>query len=64
MKTTADFKVGDMVVYLPNELFFRCENNKMWKWMKESGNYVKIINHEQKANFEGSGTGIKNISAR
>lgn len=48
MKTTTDFKVGDMVMYLPNGLFFRCENTKMWRWMQESGNYVKIISDEHK----------------
>ena len=38
-----DFKVGDMVVYKPNGLIFRCENTKMWKWMQDSGNYTKAI---------------------
>jgi endo-1,4-beta-mannosidase len=45
---TTDFKIGDIVMYLPNGLLFRCENNKMWKWMQESGNYVKIISDEHK----------------
>jgi hypothetical protein len=48
MKTTKDFKVGDMVMYIPNGLMFRCENMKMWRWMQESGNYVKVIEEAEK----------------
>lgn len=43
MKTTFDFKVGDIVMFTPNGLYFRCENAKMWRWMQDSGYYVKVI---------------------
>jgi hypothetical protein len=40
MVYSKNFKVGDMVMFEPNGLMFRCENIKMWKWMQESGYYV------------------------
>jgi hypothetical protein len=46
METTKDFKVGDMVVFIPNGLVFRCENMKQWKWMQDSGNYIKTLSDQ------------------
>lgn len=43
MIITWNFKVGDIVMFTPNGLYFRCENAKMWRWMQDSGYYVKVI---------------------
>lgn len=38
---TNELKVGDIVIYQPNGLWFKVENNKMLRWMEMSGNYIK-----------------------
>ena len=38
-----EFYKGDMVIFKNNGLEFKVENNQQLRWMKQSGNYVKII---------------------
>lgn len=40
-------RIGDFVIFIPNGLIFRIDNNKMLKWMEESGNYRAITQSEE-----------------
>jgi len=45
---TFNFTMNEEVIYIPNGLMFNVENNRMWKWMTESGKYIKIISYEER----------------
>lgn len=34
-----EIKPGDVVLFMPNGLYFRCENSKQAKWMNENPSY-------------------------
>ena len=35
-------RVNDIVLHLPSNLFYKCENKKHERWMNMSGFYVKV----------------------